>query len=274
MTIENPLMIAVAPNGARKTKQDHGQLPLSAGELADTAAACLQAGACMIHLHIRDQQLRHSLDPETYKAAIRQIRDRVGSELIIQVTTEAVGIYTPAQQIAAIKAVKPEAVSLAIRELCPTAADEVAAAEFFAWLHRERVSPQYILYSIDDIRHFKNLRARGIIPGNHQSILLVLGRYTSNLQSDPDDLQPLLDELGQHKLWWLCAFGATESDCMFRAAELGGHCRVGFENNLLLRDGSMAPNNEALVRQVVEHAEQLRRPVASADQARQLLSFN
>lgn len=281
MTSAAPLMIAVAPNGARKTKQHHPQLPISADELAATAAACLDAGACMIHLHVRNAQLGHTLDPDTYKHATKVIRDHVGPGLIIQITSEAVGLYQPAQQIDAVRQVKPEAVSLAIRELCASEADETAAAEFFAWLHRERISAQYILYSIEDIQRFKQLHARGLIPGDKLTVLLVLGRYTSDQQSDPNELLPLLVEIEteikveieKDYCWWLCAFGATESDCMLKAAELGGHCRVGFENNLLLSDGSIAPDNQALVNQVTGNARKIGRAVASTDTARELLGI-
>ena len=74
MTAEQALMLAVAPNGARKTREDHPALPLSPAELADTSAACRDAGACMIHLHVRDAQQQHSLDPELYRVAIAAIR--------------------------------------------------------------------------------------------------------------------------------------------------------------------------------------------------------
>ena len=156
MRESHQVMIAVAPNGARKTQRDHTQLPITSQSLAATAAGCREAGACMIHLHVRDDSQSHSLDSDRYKAAIKAIRKEVGSELIIQITTEAVGIYQPAQQMQAVKEVRPEAVSLAIRELCPIGSDagrEKEAANFFAWLYREHVSPQYILYSIEDIQH-------------------------------------------------------------------------------------------------------------------------
>ena len=86
-----PVLITVAPNGARKLKQDHPQLPLTADELGETAAACSAAGAAMLHLHVRDKNFAHSLDPERYRAAINQIRQAAGPDLIIQITTEAVG---------------------------------------------------------------------------------------------------------------------------------------------------------------------------------------
>lgn len=267
-------MIAVAPNGARKTQHDHPALPIGAAELANTAAACLEAGACMIHLHVRDSANKHTLDPDSYKKAISAIRKKVGAELIIQITTEAVGIYQATQQMQAVKEVKPEAVSLAIKELCPAGADEREAAEFFAWLYREHISPQYILYSIEDIRRFNDLQKRGIIPGQSATVLFTLGRYTQNQQSNAEDLLPLLNELNpDNNSWWLCAFGKTEADCMQRAIELGGHCRVGFENNLLLPDGSTSPNNESLVSLVVKSACDLKRPIATASEARALLEM-
>ena len=266
-------MIAVAPNGARKSRHDHPAIPITAAELANTAAACLEAGACMLHLHVRDAANRHSLDPGRYKEAITVIRKQVGAGLIIQITTEAVGIYQPAQQMQAVKEVKPEAVSLAIRELCPAGADERVAAEFFSWLQREHISPQYILYSAADIRRFNDLQKRGVIPGQAATVLFTLGRYAENQQSNAEDLVPLLNELNPDNSWWLCAFGKTEADCMQRAMELGGHCRVGFENNLLLPDGSVSPNNESLVSLTVENAFNLGRPIASATEARELLGI-
>ncbi|MBT70509.1 MAG: class III aminotransferase [Gammaproteobacteria bacterium] len=264
-------MIAVAPNGARKTKHDHPALPLTPQELADTAASCREAGACMIHLHVRNKQGKHSLDPDLYLQAIGAVRESVGQDMIIQITTEAVGVYQPREQIASVRKVKPEAVSLAIRELCPTEKDEPMAAQFFEWLYRERIVPQYILYDLQDIHRFSEMQQRGMIPGNIHTIMLVLGRYSENQESIPEDLDPLLDAIGSNDIWWLCAFGKTESQCMSRAASRGGHCRVGFENNLSLTDGSMAPNNANLV-QVVQHAAALiGREPASADQARALM---
>lgn len=274
MTDYSPVMIAVAPNGARKTKQDHSRLPITARELANTAAACLHVGACMIHLHVRDATRRHSLDSSRYKDAIKTIRDRVGSDLIIQITTEAVGIYGPEQQMQVVRELRPEAVSLAIKELCPPGGDEKIVANFFAWLSQESIAPQYILYSVEEIRRFYDLKTRGIIPAEHNTILLVLGRYTENQQSEVNDLQPLLAAVNSESCWWLCAFGATESDCMPTAMGLGGHCRIGFENNLLLPDGNPASANEAMVALCANNCRQLGRRPASPAEARELMAMN
>ena len=113
------MMVAVAPNGARKQKVDHRALPITPAELAATAAECQDAGASMIHLHVRDDRGGHLLDAQAYRAATAAVRDAVGPDMIIQVTTEAVGIYSVDEQIAVVQELKPEAVSLAVRELCP-----------------------------------------------------------------------------------------------------------------------------------------------------------
>ena len=126
----DPLIITVAPNGARRGKADHPAIPLTPAEIGIEAARCQEAGAAMIHLHVRDAEGRHSLDPDLYRAAIAAVRKEAGSDLIVQVTTEAVGIFTPDQQIAAMQALQPEAFSVAVRELIPDAASETAAARF------------------------------------------------------------------------------------------------------------------------------------------------
>ncbi len=140
-------MLAVAPNGGRKTKADHPELPLSADELARTAAECLERGASMIHLHVRDAEGQHCLDPEAYRAAIAAVCHEVGDRLVLQITSESIGRYSPAEQRAAVLKTNPEAVSLALRELAPEAPDEKDFCEFLGKLKQMRVWPQIILYT-------------------------------------------------------------------------------------------------------------------------------
>jgi 3-keto-5-aminohexanoate cleavage enzyme len=128
----SPVAIAIAPNGGRRTKADHHTLPMTPRELADAAAASLEAGACMIHVHARDTEGRHPLDAEAYRDVSAAIRHVVGDRLLIQITSEALGIYEPKTQMDVVRAVKPEAVSLELREFAPDEASEPAFAEFLA----------------------------------------------------------------------------------------------------------------------------------------------
>jgi len=240
--------IGVAPNGGRKTKSDHPAVPLSPRDLAETAAACRDAGAAMIHLHVRTAEGVHLLEASAFAAAIAAVKAAVGDGLVIQMTTESLGLYAPAEQMAVVKAVRPEAISLALREFVPTPADEAAFADFLTWLKRESILPQIILYSPEELTRLDEMRRHGLIPWEDPPVLFVLGRYTVGQTSTPADLLPFLSaEMPRPAHWMTCAFGRFETACATASALLGGHARIGFENNLNLPDGSVAPDNAALV---------------------------
>lgn len=268
----SPVILTVAPNGARKGKRDHPALPLTPDEIASCAAACADAGATMIHLHVRDRAGQHTLDADTYRAALDAVAREVGDRIIVQVTSEAVGLYEPDQQMAMVRALHPEAVSLAVREFVPDAAHERQAADFFAWLHREAILPQYILYSDADLARFDDLIAREVIPPGPHFVLFVLGRYTAGQRSHPLDLVPFVSANRAEHPWAVCAFGARETACAVAAAALGGHVRVGFENNMTLPDGTLATDNAALVRATAAGIAAIGRPLATVEQARDLFA--
>ena len=265
-----PLVLAVAPNGASKSAHDHPRLPVTRDDIVADAIACRDAGASLFHLHVRDGEGRHLLDAEAYRDTTDAIRRAVGRTLVVQITTEAAGRYARAAQMAVVREVRPEAVSIALRELVPDAAAEAEAQAFLAWLRAENVMPQYILYSPDEIARYRDLRARGVIPDARDFLLFVLGRYTAGQVSEPADLLPFLRAHDGSTPWAVCAFGPREAACAMAGAALGGHVRVGFENNLYLPDGTLAPDNAALVRNVASGAATIGRRLASADDVREM----
>ncbi len=266
-----PLIVTVAPTGAHKTKADHPALPITADEIAASAAASRDAGASMIHLHLRDREGRHLLDADAYRLAITAVRRDAGDDMVIQVTSEAAERYDADEQMAMVRALRPEAVSLAVREIVPDGAREPEAAAFLAWLSGERILPQYVLYSAEEVTRYHDLCDRGVIPGERNFLLFVLGRYSAARTSQPRDLLPFVDALDDDSPWAVCAFGLREGACAMTAAALGGHVRVGFENNLWLSDGSLAPDNAALVAQAAAGAAVLGRPLADGATARETL---
>jgi 3-keto-5-aminohexanoate cleavage enzyme len=263
-----PLIITVAPNGAYKQAADHPALPLTAESLARTAKRTLDAGAAMLHLHVRDAQGRHSLDVETYREALRTVHNSVGDALVLQVTSEAARAYEAEAQMAMVRALAPEAVSVALRELDQPAIGTAGLAEFFGWLAARRIMTQVILYDVTDLHRWQRLRAEGVIADAPWFLLFVLGRYSATQTSSPLDLLPFIQAHTGAEPWAMCAFGAAEHACATAAAALGGHVRVGFENNLYLRDGAIAPDNAALVTQAAAMATVLGRPLATADDVR------
>ena len=128
-----------------------------------------------IHLHVRDGGGAHILDADLYRQAIAEIRSQAGPDIVNQVTTEAVGRYQPDQQMVLVRELRPEAFSVAVREILPEGGQEAPAADFLAWCHDRSIAAQYILYDPADLRRFADFARRGIIPGDRLSVLFVLG---------------------------------------------------------------------------------------------------
>lgn len=265
----NPVAIAVAPNGGRRTKSDHPALPMTAAELATTASGCAEAGASMIHLHVRDKEGHHLLDADAYREAIASVRAAVGERLVIQITSEALGIYRPGEQMQVVRDVRPEAVSLALRELAPDEAHEPSFGAFLEWLRKEGVAPQIILYSPEEALRLAALQKRGLIPFENLPVLYVLGRYTAAQTSRPADLLPFLGAgMPVFTHWMACAFGRHETACVAAGALLGGHMRVGFENNFFLPSGVQASANQDLVAAARQAVDACGLAIADADALR------
>ena len=295
-----PLLIAAAPNGAYKTRRDHPALPITPQEIAETAAAVAEAGARMLHLHVRDAHGAHTLDINAYRAAIRAIREKAGGDLFIQATSESAGAYSAAEQREALYALgggreesdsadtppapppsppasptPPEidGVSIAPRELIRAESDAAPAAELFRHLRGRGILIQYILYSPDDVARYKSLLAQEVIPPDLHSILLVVGRHdaASPLPALRKMLEALRAAPPAPANWMTCAFGADEFACLRESATLGGHIRAGFENTLLLRSGRPAADNRELITQLLKHGNPQNRAPATPAEAREIL---
>lgn len=273
---KEPLVLAVAPNGARRSREHHPAIPISPVELAECAIACRDAGASMLHLHVRNASGEHSLAVEDYRPAVEAVRRAVGDSLVLQLTSEAAGRYSPAEQIAMVRRLRPEAVSLALKEIVPDRHAESEAARLFAWAHREQVVAQYILYNAEDVTRYVAFRRRGLIPAGRHWVLFVLGRYSAEQQSTPRDLLPFLKswqnatDVTEDVRWSICAFGPREIECALAAAALGGHVRIGFENNMSLPDGRTARDNAELLTCFAGLARQLGHSLLDADTLRRL----
>ena len=268
---DNPLII-VAPNGARRMKADHPQLPITPAELAQTALECADAGAAMIHMHARTSEGRHSLEIDDNRRTYEAVKSAVGDRLIVQMTTEAVGLYQPREQMQLINALKPEAASFGLRELIPDPSAIAQAADFFHAVADQGILAQYILYSAEDLLFYRELLESGVLPQAAHHLLFVLGRYAKGQVSKPSDHDPFLEHTANLQVnWAVCAFGAQELECLKAAVRQGGDARIGFENNLLSASGELAPNNASQVAALYEAMIAEGRTPATATEARGLV---
>lgn len=246
--------IMVAPNGARRTKADHPALPITIPEIVSCAAACHAAGADGLHAHVRDADGAHVLDAGLYAELLAELA-RVVPAMQVQVTTEAVGRYAPAEQRRLVETLRPPAVSIALREIMAEP-DHALTSRFFRFCAEAEIAVQHILYDPDEVDLLASVVRKGIVPADEIQVLHVLGRYSPGQVSAPSDLAAPVARLTATGLpadWAVCAFGPAETAVLVEACRIGGKARIGFENNLLNADGTVAEDNAARVAELVRH---------------------
>ncbi|MGR1581476.1 3-keto-5-aminohexanoate cleavage protein [Thalassobius sp. S69A] len=232
--------IMVALNGARRSQDQHPNLPITTQEIVSETVACAQAGADALHLHVRAADGRHSLDAGRYREALAALQ-RALPGFPVQITTEAAGIFSVAQQIDTVAGVRPSAVSISIREM---ARDPARAAHMYALCQDIGAQVQHILYTPEDTAQLLRWRDAGVVKADQSSVLFVLGAYQPPRTALPADVAPLLraapPALTERMV---CAFGPSEHAVLIQAAQHGADLRVGFENNLHSPLGPLARSN-------------------------------
>lgn len=240
--------IMVAPNGARKTTAEHPAIPVTIEQIVSTARSCYAAGAGAMHFHVRDSEQQHVLDAGLYKEALAELETAV-PDMHLQITTECVGRYRPEDMRTLAYAVTPPGISIGIIELIPDGQPTAEDIRLYKVLHEAGTRLQHICYfpeHLDIVRRVVDLAG---LPEDDIWCLFTIGHYSGRI-SKPEMIDRFLDRLSQLGLspdWAICAFAEQEQDCLLRAVSHGGKVRVGFENSLLMPDGSIAENNSAKV---------------------------
>jgi len=270
MTESAPLFVAVAPNGARYGRTDHQSIPITPAELTQTAVECLEAGATMFHLHVRDKLEQHSLSPKDYKPAVEMVKAAVGDDMIIQVTSEAAGRYSADEQMSLMLELMPEYLSIALREFLPAGGVSKQFRNFIQQLSLEKTVVQYILYDEKDYRLYLQLLSTGVIPDSCHSLLFVLGRYskTSPTAEIVDEYKEMLSTSAP---CMVCTFGMYSYDILSRVVPLGCHIRLGFENGFYLPDGKVAKTNAEIIKTNIQLFKQSGKTIADIAKTRTLL---
>ena len=240
--------LMVAPNGARKIKKDHPAVPLTISETVATEKSCYKADAGAIHLHVRDKEGQHVLDSGLYKEALNELEHQVPN-MHIQVTTEAIGKYSPEDMRKLAYDVTPPGTSIGTSELIPSRKPEEEDIKLYKYLTEAGTKIQHILYKPEDIDLLAELLNKAEIQINDAWCLFVIGHYSGRI-SYPENISLFVKKMEEHKInldWAICAFGKEEMSCLEKAISLGGKIRVGFENSLFMHNGEIAPDNHIKV---------------------------
>jgi 3-keto-5-aminohexanoate cleavage enzyme len=267
----DPLIITVAPVGAEVMPEQTPYLPVTPAQLGETARAIRAAGASIVHVHCRNDDGTNTHDVERFRQAYEAIC--AASDLIVQFSTGGAIGMTPEERAAPL-ALRPEMATLT----CGTVnfGDDVFENSFpimrgiAAKLAEFGVTPELEIFDLGHLSNAKRLAGEGTIrlPAHVDFVLGVPG----GLDASVENLVDCVRSLPPGCTWSVAGIGRMQLVLAAVAVAMGGHVRVGLEDNLYYSKGRLA-RNEELVARVVRIAEELGRPVATPDEARRMLGL-
>jgi uncharacterized protein (DUF849 family) len=267
-------LITVAPTGAEVEKAAVPALPVTLDELVATAKECQAAGAAVIHVHIRDDQARPTLDPARLADTVRALRE--ATDLIVQLSTGG-AVTDPLDRRLAVLDAGPDACSLT----CGTVnfGDEVFLnswpfiRELYARTQQLSIVPEFELFDLGHIATLHRLLDDlGAPAGGHVHCDLVMG-VPGGMPGDAATLVAAVAALPDGATWAATGIGRTSVPVLLAALAAGGHLRVGMEDTTSFARGRPVTGNAELVARAAAAAELAQRPAMTPASARAMLGI-
>jgi 3-keto-5-aminohexanoate cleavage enzyme len=268
-------LITVAPTGAEADKEQHPALPVTLNELVTTARECEAAGASVIHVHIRDDQARPTLELIRLKDTVQALRE--SSTMVVQLSTGGAVTDAFADRLAVLDA-QPDACSIT----CGTVnfGDEVFMnpwpfiRELYARTQELGVVPEFELFDLGHVATLHRLLDDlGEPHGGHVHCDLVMG-VPGGMPGDAATLVSTVAALPAGSSWSATGIGRSSLPVMFAALSAGGHLRVGMEDTTSYTRGRKVASNAELVQRAAALAELSQRPPMRTYQARAFLGVD
>ena len=272
-----PLIITTALTGAETTKVAQPNLPITPDEQAQTAKECFTAGSTVLHLHVRDDAGNPTQSLERFEDAIKKVRNIV-PEMIIQMSTGGAVGEAFEKRMAPLK-LKPEMATLNAGTI--NFGDEVftnAPADIeklAAYFQEVGVAPEIEVYESGMIDYVAKLVKKGLITHTPLHVQFVLG-VPGGMSGKPKNLLYMAEHLKEEiptATWGVAGIGRWQLPCAIMAIVMGGHVRVGFEDNIFYHKGIIAESNAQLVKRIVRIAEEYGRPIATPIQTKEILGL-
>jgi 3-keto-5-aminohexanoate cleavage enzyme len=266
-------LITVAPTGAELSKSDVPQLPTTLEELVETARRCETAGSAMIHLHIRDDAHRPTLDSGLLRATVEAVRDQ--TDLVVQLSTGG-SVHDPLETRLTVLDAEPDSCSLT----CGTTnfGDDVFLnpwgfmSDLYVQAQEREVVPEFELFELGHVHALARLiDTHGLPFGGKVHVDFVTGVPGAM----PGTAAALLAGVAmlppEVTSWSATGIGRSHLPVMAAALSAGGHLRVGMEDNLMYARGRQVQHNDELVTRAVELATLMQRPPMASAAAREML---
>lgn len=266
------LIITAALTGAEVTRAQQPALPVTPDEIAAAACDCWQAGASIVHVHARLHDGTPTQDKAIYREIIEKIRARC--DLIVQVSTGGAVGMSAEERLQPVE-LDPEMATLSMGSI--NFGDDVFVnqptdMEIFARAMQARgVKPEFEIFDSGMLTALSRWLRKGMVQGpvHCDFVLGVPGAMAGTAES----LMFLRSQLPPGATWTVAGIGSAQLPLGALAIVLGGHVRVGFEDNVFYRKGELAKSNAQLVERIVRLSRELERPVATPTEARAILGL-
>ena len=266
-------LITVAPTGAETAKSDVPALPVTLAELVATAEACERAGAGMVHVHIRDDEARPTLDQARLRDTVTALRER--TSLVVQLSTGG-AVTDPLEHRLAVLDAQPDSCSLT----CGTVnfGDDVFSNPwpFMVELYRRtqdaEVVPEFEVFDLGHVTALHRLLDTCGAPyGGRVHCDLVMG-VPGGMPGTAAALVAAVQSLPEGATWSATGVGRTSLPVALAALAAGGHLRVGMEDTLTFAKGQPVTDNAQLVARAAELATLAQRPPMTPGEAHAMLN--
>ncbi|MCX7654084.1 MAG: 3-keto-5-aminohexanoate cleavage protein [Fervidobacterium sp.] len=267
------LIITVAVTGAEVTKAQQPNLPITPEEIAEEVYKSWKAGASIAHIHARMPDGTPTQSKEVYAEIKRKIREK-GCDIILQFSTGGAVWHKPEERIQCLDA-EPEMATLSAGS-CNFGEDVFmntpSFMELLAIRMKEKgIKPEIEIFEPGMVENALRLVKKGLLelPLHFDFVLGVPGAMSGNIE----DLVFLVNKLPKGCTWSVAGIGKYELPLAVHAILMGGHVRVGFEDNIYYKKGELATSNAQLVERIVRIAKEVGREIATPDEAREMLGI-
>ncbi|MGZ3617412.1 MAG: 3-keto-5-aminohexanoate cleavage enzyme [Ktedonobacteraceae bacterium] len=268
-----PVIITAAIVGAELTRDQQPYLPVSPNEIIAAAIECYEAGASIIHIHVRDAEGNSTQDAAIFREVVEGIRARC--DVITQVSTGGAVWMSAEERLQSIEC-RPDMATLTTGTV--NFGDSVfvntrGLVEIFASRLRDYgIVPELEIFDAGMLDEAMRLLNMSLIsePLQFDFVMGVPG----GIGAEPAHLMHLVRSLPPGSTWSVAGIGRHQLTLGTIALAMGGNVRVGFEDNIYYRKGQLAKNNAELVARIVRIAHELDRPIATPSQAREMLQLD
>lgn len=267
-----PLIITAALSGAETMREHNPNVPYTPEEIAQEAVRCREAGASMVHVHGREDDGTPTQARDVFAKILSGIREK--SDVLVQFSTGGAVWMSVDERIEGLE-LRPDMATLTTGTV--NFGEEVfqnslpMIRQIAERLNTYSVRPEIEIFDTGMVDTALKLLKEGVLSGplHFDFVLGVPG----GMGGRPENLDFLVDMIPEDSTWTVAGIGRFELALAKKAIDMGGHVRVGLEDNVFVRKGVLAEGSFELVAQVAEYAREQGRELATPALARQLLSL-